>query len=790
MTKKILSMSVFKILFFVFFLLLIPLFTSADVSAGDKKFTISGRITDKRSGETLPGATVYVAELQTGAVSNSYGYYALNLPPGNYKFTFSYVGYHSQVSVLQLAADTTLDVEMISAEEMLDEVVVFGVRDDHNVRTPAMSVERVESKTIRQIPALFGEVDVIRAMQLLPGVKAISEGSVGFSVRGGSADQNLVLLDEATVYNAGHLLGFFSVFNNDAVKDVTMYKGDIPASQGGRLSSLMDVRMKDGNHKKFSVTGGIGLISSRLTLEGPIVSEKTSFILSGRRTYADIFLPLSKNENIRDSRLFFYDLNAKINHIFDEKNRIFLSAYLGRDVFKNDFAGMNLGNKTISLRWNHLFSKKVFSNFTLLGSRYDYQLGIPEGEPMSFDWISGLMDYAAKADFTFYAGSRHTLRFGIHSTYHTFSPGEAKGKGEESFFNDYILPESHALESALYFSDQYQVNEALTLKYGLRLSGFHNVGPGTVYTFDENFESTDSVFYDKGNFFNSFINLEPRFGVNYLLNEQSSIKASYSRTVQYLHLAQNSTAGTPLDIWFPSSPNVKPQLSDQVAIGYFRNFDNNTWEISAELYYKNMENAIDFKDHAYLLLNRELEGELRFGKAWSKGAELMVRKVKGNFTGWISYTYSGAERKFAAINNGKTFAAPYDKPHDISVVVNYNVNGQLSVGANWVYSTGRPVTFPVGRAVWGNVIVPVYSDRNAYRLPDYHRLDLSFTYKPKQHHQKKWYGEWNLSVYNAYARKNVWAINFVSEPDDPYSTYAESTYLFSIIPSLTYNFHF
>ena len=755
-----------------------------------KKFTISGHVQDAKTGERLIGSTVYISELQAGAVSNIYGFYSLSLQPGNYTLTFSYIGYQAEKHTIILDRDITLDIELTSTEQVLDEVVIIGERQDKNVRAPEMSITTISAKTISEIPALFGETDLIRAVQLLPGVHTIAEGSTGFSVRGGSPDQNLVLLDEATVYNAGHMLGFFSVFNNDAVKDVKLYKGDIPAAYGGRLSSLLDVHMKDGNSKKFSGTGGIGLISSRLTLEGPIIKDNTSFIVSGRRTYADLFIPLFGNDDLDGSKLYFYDLNAKINHKINDNNRVFASVYFGRDVFKNEFAGMNLGNNTVTVRWNHLFSKKLFSNFTFLRSRYEYELATPDGEANSFEWKSKLVDYTGKADFTWYLNPDNTIRFGASIIHHTFNPGEARGLGDETFFNEYVLPKNYGIESGLYISNEQKIGSLITLKYGLRFSMFNNVGPGTIYDFDDNYEVVDSTIYAGGDFYNTYMYIEPRLGVTYLLNEISSIKASYSRTVQYMQLAQNSTAGTPLDIWFPASPNVEPQISDQVAVGYFRNFKDNTYEASVETYYKYMQNAIDFKDHAQLLLNKELEGELRFGKAQAYGIEFMVRKVKGNLTGWVSYTLSKAERDIKEINDGNPYPAPYDKPNDISIVVNYKLSKRIMFGANWVYSTGLPVTFPTGRAVWGNTIVPIYSDRNDYRMPDYHRLDVSITLKPKEMPNRKWYGEWNLSVYNAYARKNAWAINFVPEPDDPFQTYAEMTYLFSIIPSISYNFKF
>lgn len=779
-----------KIIIFLSMLLFVGIYVKGNPDGEPKRINISGHIGDSKTGEMLIGATVYVDELQTGTVSNLYGFYALSLPPGQYSLNYSYIGYQSDTRVVNLTDDLTIDVELKSTEQQLQEVVITGERQDKNISSAEMSVVKIESKTISQIPALFGETDVLRAIQLLPGVKPLAEGSTGFSVRGGSADQNLVLLDEAAVYNAGHLLGFFSVFNNDAIKDVKLYKGDIPAAYGGRLSSLLDVRMKDGNAKEFTGTGGVGLISSRLTLEGPIIKDQTSFIVSGRRTYADLFIPLFGNPDLDGSKLFFWDFNAKISHTINENNRVFASAYFGRDVFKNEFAGMDLGNNTVTVRWNHLFSKKLFSNFTFLRSRYEYELGTPEGEANSFEWKSKLVDYTGKADFTWYLNTENTIKFGASLIHHTFNPGEARGIGEETFFNELVIPKKYALESGIYISNEQKIGPLLTLKYGLRLSMFNNIGPDTLYTFDENFDMIAAEGKTSGDIYNTYINLEPRFGFIYLLNEFSSIKGSYSRTNQYIQLAQNSTAGTPLDIWFPASPNVKPQISDQVALGYFRNFKENTFEASVEGYYKYMQNAVDFKDHAELLLNKEIEGELRFGEAQSYGLEFMIRKQKGDLTGWVSYTLSKARREMKDINNGNPYDASYDRPHDISIVLNYNFSKRLVGGLNWVYSSGLPVTFPTGRAVWGNKIVPIYSDRNDYRMPDYHRLDVSLTLKPKDKPNRKFYGEWNLSVYNAYARKNPWTINFQQDPNDPYTTYAEMTYLFSIIPSISYNFKF
>ncbi len=759
------------------------------------RFTISGHIRDAASGEDLIGATVYIQELKTGTSSNLYGFYSVSLIPGKYNIVYSYVGFEPQQYSIDLRENITRDIELQSANQQLDEVVVTGEAINENVTRTEMSSIDIDAKTIKKIPAFMGEVDVIKTIQLLPGVQTISEGSSGFSVRGGSMDQNLISLDEATVYNASHLMGFFSVFNNDAIKDVKLYKGDIPASSGGRLSSLLDVRMKDGNSKKFTATGGIGTISSRLTLEGPIVKDKVSYIVSGRRTYADLFLRLSSNEDIRDNILYFYDLNGKVNWEIDENNRIYFSTYYGNDIFKNDDFKMGWGNRTFTARWNHLFSKKVFSNITAIHSEFNYELGVPEGSVNSFEWTSRMLDYGVKADLNYYINPNNTLRFGGSMIYHRFNPGRAQGLGEEAFFTEYEVQHSNALESGLYVSNEQKIGARLTLKYGIRFSHFQNVGSAVVYNYNEYYQKTDSSVYASREFYSPYWGLEPRIGAVYVLNERSSIKTSYSRTRQYIHLAQNSTAGTPLDVWFPSSPNVKPQIADQVALGYFRNFKDNRIETSVEAYYKYTQNAIDFKDHADLLLNKEYEGELRFGQAWAYGLEFLIRYNLDKFSGWVGYTLSRTEREIVGIHEGDPFGkdrfpAGYDRPHDISVVLNYEATERLSIGANWVYSTGQAVTFPTGKFEFGNVYTPIFSDRNGYRMPDYHRLDLSATLRSKDKPGRKFYHEWNLSIYNAYARKNPWVINFVQDENDPTKTYAEMTYLFSIIPAITFNFHF
>ena len=781
--------ALFTIILFMF-LLVVPREIWAEVADSGTKFTISGYIKDAETGEDLIGATVYVQELKSGTTSNEYGFYSITLSSGEYSLLFSYLGYESYEKIINLNDNLTLNVELRTQNQELSGVVITEKALNENVTQTEMSSIKMNIKTIKEIPAMMGEVDIIKVIILLPGVQTISEGGSGFSVRGGSMDQNLIQLDEATVYNASHLMGFFSVFNNDAIKDVKLYKGDIPASSGGRLSSLLDIRMKDGNSKKFSGTGGIGTIASRLTLEGPIVKDKASFIVSGRRTYADVFLKLSDDADNRKTRIYFYDFNAKVNYNIDENNRVFVSAYYGKDVFKNSLFKMGWGNNTFTARWNHLFSQRLFSNFSVIHSRFSYNLGVPEGEVNSFEWKSNMTDNGVKADFTYFLNSSNTIKFGVSSIFHKFVPGTAKGLGEESVLNEYKVSDINALESGIYISNEQKIGSRFTLKYGLRFSLFQNVGSATIYDYDEQYEVTDSTVYRSGVFFSPYGGLEPRLGAVFLINEVSSVKASYSRTRQYIHLAQNSTAGTPLDIWFPSSPNVKPEIADQFAVGYFRNFWENRIEASVEGYYKKINNAVDFKDHAELLLNKFLEGELRYGEAHAYGLEFLVRYNLNKFSGWVSYTLSKTEKKIDGINDNQWYPATYDRPNDVSIVVTYDLSKRISFGATWVYSTGSAVTFPTGKFEFGNVFVPVFSSRNGYRMPDYNRLDLAVTLKRKDKPDKKWDWNLNLSVYNAYGRKNPWVINFKQEADNPSQTYAEMIYLFGIVPAITFNFSF
>jgi hypothetical protein len=756
----------------------------------DVKYTVSGYVKDASDGEVLIGSTILVKGEGKGTATNIYGFYSISLSPGTYTFLYSFIGYNPEERIIQLSANTTLNIELGVGSKALEEIIVSSEKLNSNIVKPEMSVTRLEMKNIQRIPALFGEVDIIKAIQMLPGVQSTAEGSSGFSVRGGSADQNLFQLDEATIYNASHFLGFFSVFNNDAIKDVRLYKGDIPASSGGRLSSLLDVRMKDGNSKKLEGTGGIGTISSRFTLEGPIIKDVSSFIVSGRRTYIDLFFPLLKNKDIKDTRIYFYDLTTKINYTINENNRIYISGYFGRDILKYTTAGFGYGNQTLTLRWNHLFSKKLFLNTSAIFSKYDYYLGSKMNDASSFKWESDMKDYSLKFNFNYYLNPANSIQFGLQSTYHRFNPGIARGEGSQSLMNEIKIPDNYAIEHGLYAMNEQIITPELTVKYGIRLSVFQNIGKATVFHYDNKYNSTGSTIYDSGDLFNTYAKLEPRVGVTYAFNQSNSIKSSYSRTFQYVQQASNSQGGTPLDIWFPASPNVKPQRSDQFAIGYFNNSKDNTIESSAEVYYKKLYNVVDFKEFANLLLNEKLDGELRIGKGRAYGLELMSRINHKNLGGWISYTYSRTFRTIPTIENGREYRAPYDKPHNISIVFSYDMSSRITLSANWLYSTGQPFTAPVGRAEILGSLIPFYSQRNGERYPDYHRLDLAISIKPKKNQNRLWKGEWNISIYNVYNRKNAWAINFIQDPDNGNITYAEKTYLFPIIPSVNYNFKF
>lgn len=758
-----------------------------------KTYTLSGNLTDANNGEALIGATVKMKAENKGTVTNVYGFYSLTLPEGKYVIEFSYIGYTTVSKEIDLIDDVKLNLELEESSTVITEFVVEGESSKANIESMDMSKNELKIEQIKGIPALMGEVDVIKAIQLLPGVQTIGEGGSGFFVRGGAADQNLILLDEAIVYNASHLLGFFSVFNPDAVRNVELYKGGIPAQYGGRLASVLDIRMKDGNMKKFSAEGGVGTISSRLTISAPIKKDKGAFMISGRRTYADLFLFLAKNEDLKSAQLYFYDANIKANYIINEKNRVYLSGYFGRDVFSlaRQFR-MNWGNGTGTLRWNHNFSNKLFLNSTLVYSNYDYLLGTPpegDGDGNEFTWKSNVRDFYLKEDFNYYLNPSNTIKFGIQTAYHEISPGIVSFS-IDGVENEITTANTNSLEHAAYLSNEQKFTTRFSAVYGLRYSLFQNIGEGKVYSYDDNFNVNDTNFYEKGEVYQTYGGFEPRLGLKFTLNENSSLKASYNRTRQYIQLASNSTASSPLDVWFSSSPNVMPQYADQAAVGYFSNYFKDTLETSVEVYYKKMYNTIDFKDNAQLLLNQFLEGELRMGNSYSYGAEVMLKKQKGKWSGWLSYTYSRVFRVIPLINDGDKYPAQFDQPHNLSFVSSYEINKRISVSLNFVYNTGRAVTMPTGKYVYQGKVVPIYSRKNAERLPDYHRLDIGVNLKGKHYGEKRFMGEWVFSVYNVYNRANAYSVNFVENQNNPNLTQAEMLYLFRIIPSVTYNFKF
>jgi hypothetical protein len=636
---------------------------------------------------------------------------------------------------------------------------------------------------------------------LLPGVQPASEGTSSFSVRGGSPDQNLILFDDATIYNASHLMGFFSVFNNDVVDDVKLYKGDIPAAYGGRLSSLLEVNSKDGDMHKNNVTGGVGLISSRLAIDGPIVKDRLSFMVGGRRTYADLFLKLAPDENLQDAVLHFYDLNGKITFKATDKDRITLTGYYGKDRFgMADMANMDFSNASYTLKWTHRFSDNFFLNSSIIGSQYKYKLYIGFSGSVEAIWSSSINDIGLREDFTYlYGNGGGTFKFGISGTYHNVMPFDA-AMNIGTNINGIKNNNKHSTEYSAYAMNQHKLfDDRLTVKYGLRATAFQNVGPELVYYYDENYNVKDSASYSRFDFYNTQWGFEPRAGLAYQLNDVSSVKASYSRTVQFMHLISNSAAGSPLDVWMPSGSNIEPQSAHQGSVGYFRNFFDDAIETSAEVFYKRLDNVVDFKDHANLIMNIMLEKELRKGIGKSYGLELMIRKISGDFSGWVSYTLSRSFREVETVNDNEWYRAPFDKPHNLNIVLSYDIAKRINVSANWTYSTGTPVTFPENRFyVPGNGFgnegqyVPIYGKRNTYRLPDYHRLDLSANFiLNKNGNKNRYYHELNISLYNAYARKNPWYVTFTEEePTGSGNMYAEMVYLFSIVPSITYNFSF
>ncbi len=747
-----------------------------------QEIEIKGRVTDGLLKEPLPGSTISIQGMKTVGITDESGNYSLSLPEGSYSLSFSYVGYDTKVLRIELDHPLQLDVEL-SSNTYLEEVLVTSKPKDEQLTRMNMGVERLNIKDVKKIPALMGEVDVIKALQLLPGVQTASEGGSGFSVRGGSPDQNLILLDHTTLYNPSHLLGFFSIFNNDVISGLELYKGDFPLRHGGRLSSLLDVQTKDEIPARFSGTGGLGLISSRLMLEGPI-GEKTSWMIGGRRSYADLFLKLSGDEAIRKSSIYFYDLNAKMTHRFSFRDKLAFNLYYGKDNFGAEPGDFQYGNAAASLTWNHTFSEKLFAKFSTNVTNYDYGLASKlDGSEM--DWKSGITDVMIRADFSQPIDKIWNMEYGLSSTFHRFNPGIVNMEDYPS----YEVEGNNALEHAVYFGNEQKINDDLSLKYGLRWSVFQNIGKATVFGYDENHQVADTTVYESGKIYNTYYGWEPRIGLVYKLNKHSSVKANYVHNTQFLQLANNSASGSPLDVWFSASPNVKPQEVDMFSVGYFRNFKDNMFETSVEFYYKKQDHVIDFAEHANLILNQQLEGEVRTGKGKAYGVELMVKKNTGRLTGFLNYTLSRSERTIPEINGGKAYLAPYDKTHVVNFVASYELSRKVNVSAIWVFATGNPTTYPTGRFEVDGEYFPIYSGRNEYRKPNYDRLDLSLTYVPNPDSQKRWKGEWNFSIYNVYARKNPWTITF-NQDDVTKLPYAEMIYLFGIVPSITYNFKF
>lgn len=720
-----------------------------------KDFTISGTIKMAASGETLIGATVLLKENAQGATANAYGFYSLSATPGNYTLVISYTGYTTLEIMLSLVKDTTLDIAL-TEKEQLQTVVVGANRPNNNqVVSPQMGVEKLNMAQIKNVPVLMGEKDILKTISLLPGVKAAGEGNTGFYVRGGAADQNLILLDEAPVYNASHLLGFFSTFNSDAIKDANLYKGGLPAEYGGRLSSVLDVKMLDGNNKKFGVEGGLGLISSRLKVEGPLAEDKGSFLISGRRTYIDVFTSLAKNQVVKGSSLYFYDLNAKANYHFDARNALFLSGYFGHDAIglKNTF-GTNWGNATGTLRFNHIFNNRLFSNTSLIFSNYQYKVASFLTND-DFQSTSKITDINFKEDLQYTVSGNHSLKFGLNILHHALTPGDISSSVSSSI-NNSSVEKRYGYENALYISDNWKASPRLTILGGVRVSD---------------------------------VALEPRFSASYQLSDDESIKASYNRNIQNIHLLNNSTTFNPTNLYILSSNNVKPGIADQVAVGWFRNFRNNEFEFSAEVYYKWLQNQIDYKNGANLVANPDVESQLVFGSGRAYGLELYLKKKYGRFNGWISYTLSRTENKFAAINNGKYFPASYDRTHDVSSVGIFKLNKRWTLSATFIYSTGNALSYPTGKYTTGGLTAFSYAERNSYRQPANNRLDVGATLEGKEH--KKYHCSWTFGIYNIYGHWDPYTITFRDSENVPNTTEAVETSLFpKPVPSVTWNFKF
>lgn len=775
--------------------------TSPTTQTFTQKATISGTVKDASNGETLIGALISVKDAKQKVYTNEYGYFSITLPKGTYTLVINYLGFNRIEKVVDLnGGNQTLSIDLESVGTVTKEVVISAVKEDENIKSTEMSTNRLDINTIKKMPALLGEVDVVRSITMLPGVSTVGEGASGFNVRGGAIDQNLVLLDEAPVYNSSHLFGFFSIFNPDAVKDVKLYKGGMPSQYGGRLSSVLDVRMKEGNSKRFSTQGGVGLIFSRLTIEGPLKKDKGSFIIAARRSYGDVFLKLSSNEDLKNSSLYFYDLSTKFNYKFGARNQVFLSGYLGRDKFGVPAFGFNWGNSTATARWNHVFGSKLFSNLTAFYSNYDYELGTLGSSENVFNWKSRLINYSGKYEFNYFLNPNNTITFGAQALYYEFRPAKIVTKTKGQANPDVEEPYKFALENAIFVGNEQKVSARMSLTYGLRLSNFNNIGAGKIYTLQDQAVPTDgkkvidSVELSKGEFYNPKFILEPRFSAKYDLNEVSSIKASYNRNAQYIHLLSNTAASVPLDIWTPSNTNLKPQIANQVALGYFRNFKENTYETSVEAFYKTMDNQLDYIYYADILGNQKRETQILTGSGRAYGAEFYLKKSKGKLTGWISYTLARTERKVNGLSQNEWYPSRFDKAHTLNVVAMYKIKERLTFSVNNTYSSGTPITL-------GNQIYEVYTQktlfnpsetRNNFRIPAYFRADIALTYeRPKKKPEQRWESEWVFSIYNLSNRRNPFTVFIQADVNNPdlYKGYKYSVFG-SIIPGITYNFKY
>lgn len=780
----------------LFSLLLISAFSQ---EKSGEKFTISGYVKDSKNGESLIGATIFKLGSNTGATANEYGFYALTLPKGQHVVAISLIGYRTFTFSIDLQKSISRNVELSEEGKDLEEVEITSEAADKNVKSVEMSVAKLDIKQINKIPALLGEVDVIRAIQLLPGVTTVGEGASGFNVRGGNIDQNLILLDEAPVYNSSHLFGFFSVFNPDAVKDVKLIKGGIPAQYGGRVSSILDVRMKEGNSKRAAVSGGIGSIFSRLSVEAPIVKDKASFIIAGRRSYIDALVKpfLKSTSPLKNSDFYFYDLTAKINYRINDKNTVFASGYLGRDVFGASVFKFNWGNSTTTARWNHIFNKKLFMNATAFYSNYDYLLEFKAPNGQSFRWNSNVINYSLKNDFTYFYNSRNTMRFGAQALLFDFLPYKATGStsGIETKF---VADKRYGVEYSAYFGNENKLTQNLTAEYGLRISYYTYVGKGKAYYFRDTVPNTArpldySKSFNSGEVIQDYLIPEPRFALNYVINKQSSFKASYNRMAQYLQLISNTAASTPLDVYTIASNNLKPLVADQGSMGYFRNFKDNMFETSLEVYYKYLQNQLDYIDNADLFINPTVENQLVQGLGRAYGAELYVKKSKGKLQGWVSYTFSKTERLVRGISNDDWFTSRYDRTHVLNTSVNYDIAKRWNVSANFVFLSGTPATFPNSKIQIQQLNIPYNTDnvRNNFRITPYHRLDLGATYNFKANERRKFKQTLVFSVYNAYNRRNAFSIYFRTKANEPLQTEAvRLSIVGSFIPAVTYNFNF